>query len=43
MYNQFLDRVTGNKEKVYTDKQLRPFVFKATKKQFLPLTAGQVI
>ena len=43
MYNQFLDRVAGNRENVYTDKQLRPFLFKTTKKQSLPLTSSQII
>ena len=43
MHNQFLNRVTGNRENVYTDKQLRPFLFKATKKQSLPLTPSQII
>ena len=43
MYNQFLNRVTGNRENVYTDKKLRPFLFKATKKQSLPLTPSQII
>ena len=43
MYNQFLNRVTGNRENIYTNKQVRPFLFKATKKQFLPLTPSQHI
>ena len=42
MYNQFLNRVTENTKIVhgdlYTDKQLRPVLFKATKNQSLPLT-----
>ena len=32
MYKQFLNRVAGNRENVYIDKRLRPFLFKATKK-----------
>ena len=43
MYNQFLKRVVGNMENVYTDKQLRHFLFKATIKQSLPLTPSQII
>ena len=42
MYNQFLNRVSENtkivREDVYTDKQLRPVLFRAMKKQSLPLT-----
>ena len=31
------------REDVYTDKQLRPVLFKATIKQSLPLTISQII
>ena len=41
MYNQFVNRVAGNRENVYV--QLRPFLFKATKNQSLPVTPGQII
>ena len=30
-------------EDVSTDKQLRPVLFKAIKKQFLPLTPSQIV
>ena len=43
MYNQFLNRVAGNTENFYTDKQLQLLSFKATKKQCLPLTPSQII
>ena len=41
MYNQFINRVAGNRENVYV--QLRPFLFKATKNQSLPVTPSQII
>ena len=43
MYNQFPNRVARDRENVYTDKQLQPFSFKATKKQSLPLNSSQII